>query len=89
MQESKHERHLTIRNVPGDVADALLAEKSRRGASLNQTVLVLLRRALGLTPDAAYENGPERHAGDRSQTELQEFEENTRMFQQIDEELWR
>ena len=82
-------KHLTVRNVPGEVVEALLAEKSRRGASLNQTVLDLLRRALGLAPDAAYENGLERHAGDWSQAELQEFEANTRMFQQIDEELWR
>ena len=82
-------RHLTVRNVPGEVADALLAEKSRRGASLNQTVLDLLRRALGLAPDAAYENGLSRHAGDWSQEELREFEDNTRMFRQIDEELWR
>ena len=82
-------KHLTVRNVPGEVADALLAEKSRRGASLNQTVLDLLRRALGLAPDAAYKNGLDRYAGDWSQAELQEFEDNTRMFRQIDEELWR
>ena len=82
-------KHLTVRNVPVEVAEALQAEKLRRGASLNQTVLDLLRRALGLAPDAAYENGLSRHAGDWSQAELQEFEDNTRMFRQIDEELWR
>ena len=82
-------KYLTVRNIPVEVAEALLAEKSRRGESLNQTVLDLLRRALGLAADAAYENGLGRHAGDWSQAELQEFEANTRMFQQIDEELWR
>ena len=82
-------KHLTVRNVPVEVAEALLAEKLRRGASLNQTVLELLRDALGLAPDAAYENGLSHHAGDWSQEELQQFEDNTRMFRQIDEEPWR
>ena len=49
-------KYLTVRNVPVEVAEALLAEKTRRGESLNQTVLDLLQHALGLAPDAAYEN---------------------------------
>ena len=81
--------HLTVRNVPAEVAEALVAEKTRRGGSLNATVIDLLRRALGVTPDASYDNGLGRHAGDWSEADLQEFEANTRMFQQVDEELWR
>ena len=82
-------KHLTVRNVPAELAEALMAEKTRRGGSLNRTVIDLLRRALGLAPDASYDNGLGLHAGDWSQAELQEFEDNTRIFQQIDEEPWR
>ena len=81
--------HLTVRNVPVELAEALMAEKTRRGGSLNATVIDLLRRALGVAPDASYDNGLGRHAGDWSGADLQEFEANTRMFQQVDEELWR
>ena len=81
--------HLTVRNVPAELAEALMAEKTRRGGSLNATVIDLLRRALGVAPDASYDNGLGRHAGDWSKADLQEFEANTRMFGQVDEELWR
>lgn len=82
-------RHLTVRNVPAELAHALLAEKARRGESMNKTVIDLLRRSLGLVPDAPYQNGLGRLAGDWSDADLREFEGNTKMFDQIDEELWR
>ena len=31
--------HLTVRNVPSELAEALMAEKTRRGGSLNATVI--------------------------------------------------
>ena len=49
--------HLTVRNVPSELAEALMEEKTRRGGSLNATVIDLLRRALGVAPDASYDNG--------------------------------
>ena len=91
MNVRKREMHdtLTVRNVPAELAEALMAEKTRRGESLNGTVIDLLRRGLGLAPDTSYDNGLGRHAGDWSEEDLQEFEANTKMFQQVDEELWR
>ena len=82
-------RHLTVRNVPAELARALTEEKTRRGVSLNQTVIDLLRRSLGQGPHAPYDNGLGRLAGDWSEEDLREFESNTKMFEQIDEELWR
>jgi len=75
--------------VPADLARALKAERSARGISLNQTVIELLRRALGLTPGAAYDNGLGDMAGTWSAADLAEFERNVRVFEQVDEELWR
>ena len=82
-------KHLTVRNLPPDVARALDEERGRRGSSLNQTVIHLLRRALGVHPGQAYDNGLGRHAGTWSEEELASFEEATAAFGQVDEELWR
>ena len=78
---------MTIRNVPDDLHDALQRERSRRGSSLNQTVLELLRQRLGLgtTPS----NGLARLAGRWTDLDLREFERTTQLFEEVDEEVWR
>ena len=78
---------LTIRNVPDDLHEALKREKERRGQSLNQTVVDLLRQRL--SPDARPSNGLRAFAGDWTEEELREFEQATAEFEQIDEEMWR
>ena len=80
--------HLTIRNVPSDLAKQLEREKNRHGSSMNQTVIDLLRRALGLAPGSDPDNGLGRHAGTWSDAALREFEAATASFEQVDPELW-
>jgi hypothetical protein len=80
---------LTVRGVDPKLARALQRESSHRGASLNATVLDLLRRALGIDADEARSNGLGRLAGTWSEAEASEFEANTRMFNNVDSELWR
>jgi hypothetical protein len=83
-------KHLTIRDIPPELARGLEAEKKRLGQSLNQTLKDLLRQALGLestSPPA--ENGLGRFAGTWSDEELSEFEKNTSVFEAVDPELWR
>lgn len=80
--------HLTVRNLPEDVAEALEVETCRRGASLNRTVIDLLRRALGLLPGHPWDNGLGRLAGTWSAEDLEAFETATRCFGQVDPELW-
>lgn len=81
-------KHLTIRNVSGDLEKALRAEQRRHGASLNGTVLDLLRKALGLTRGRPYDNGLARLAGTWTDKDLARFEADTALFGQIDGELW-
>jgi plasmid stability protein len=78
---------LTIRNVPDDLSEALQRERSRRGASLNQTVLDLLRQrlAVGATPS----NGLGRLAGKWTAEELEDFERATAAFEEIDLDVWK
>jgi plasmid stability protein len=81
-------KYLTVRNLPADLARALEREKARSGASLNQTVIELLRRALGLA-EIERSNGLAALAGTWSAEDLAEFEAAVADFERIDEELWR
>ena len=78
---------LTIRNVPRDLDEALQRERTRRGQSLNQTVIDLLNQRLGV--GVARSNGLARLAGTWSDEEFQQFQEATAAFQRVDEELWK
>lgn len=82
-------KHLTIRSIPDELGRALEREKKRQGRSLNETVKVLLERALGLAPDSHYDNGLGRFAGTWSAKEAAEFEKATAVFERIDDEQWR
>ena len=82
-------KHLSIRRVPEDLARALDSERRRVAKSLNQTVIDLLRSALGLQGGPTPTNGLEKLAGGWSASELRQFEEATTVFERIDEDLWR
>jgi hypothetical protein len=82
-------RHLTVRDVPADLARALDRERKRRGWSLNRTVKELLRIGLGIGPEPERGNGLRKLAGGWSEGEARAFEEATAVFEQTDEELWR
>ena len=80
--------YLTVRNIPADLARAIEREKRRRGVSLNQTAIDLLRRALGLE-EAERSNGLAALAGGWSAEDLARFEAAVTDFERVDEELWR
>jgi hypothetical protein len=82
--------YLTVRGVDAALSKALTSERKRKGASLNQTVIDLLRRALGLRHESAeFDNGLGRFAGTWTEEQFREFERNTASFGEIDEELWK
>ncbi len=86
MTAERPAKHLTIRNVPEDLHEALKREKIRRGQSLNQTVIDLLRQRLGI--GATPSNGLGRLAGRWIEDEFQQFEKAIASFEQVDDELW-
>jgi plasmid stability protein len=79
--------HLTVRNLPDELAAALEREKRRRGSSLNQTVIDLLRQSLGVTGTRS--NGMGRLAGTWTAAEHEEFLSAMPVFEEIDQELWK
>jgi hypothetical protein len=81
-------KQLTVRKVSEEIARALKQERLRRGISLNQLVLELLRQSLGLGSNR-YDNGLSKLAGTWSAAELLEFNEQMSSLNQIDSELWQ
>jgi len=81
-------KQLSIRNVNPQLAAALEAERRARDISLNETVLDLLRRALGLV-DEPYDNGLEALSGSWSDDDFAEFTTAVATFNEIDENLWQ
>ena len=80
---------LTIRNVDTALGRALERETRTRGGSLNETVLTLLRRAVGIETGAQPPtNGLAKLAGGWSAEDLATFENATASFEKVDDELW-
>ena len=79
-------KSLTIHNIPSEVADALERESERSHAPLDETVISLLRRALGAQEKR---NGLAKLAGTWTAEEHSRFEAAIAVNEQVDEELWR
>lgn len=75
-------------NIPDEVAEALERERNRSRESLNQTVIGLLRSALGIRRGER-RNGLATLAGTWTEEEHSNFEAAVAVTEQIDEELWR
>ena len=82
-------KYLTVRNLPPRVAEALDTEKRRKQTSLNQTVIDLLRKSLGIELADAPTNGLRRLAGSWSGSDLDRFNEAVAPTEQVDPELWQ
>ena len=85
--QSVNAAHITVRNLPEELADALAREKQRRGTSLNQTVIDLLGQSLGVR--SVRSNGLRRLAGTWTANRQREFLHAIRGFDEIDRDLWR
>jgi hypothetical protein len=81
-------KHLTIRNVPKRLADALNRERRKRDASLNTTVIDLLNRSLGVSGDGPRSNGLADLAGTWSQEDQREFDAAVASLESVDDEMW-
>jgi hypothetical protein len=80
-------KHLTVRNLPPELADALEQARSQSGRSLNSTVIAILQRGLGVQTRRS--NGIAQLAGGWTKADAEEFERNVASFSEIDSEMWR
>ena len=82
---------MTLRGIDDQTAQALKERASRDGVSVNAVTLRLLRETLGLEKrrrSVTYSD-LDHLAGTWSREEEAEFNRNTAIFEQVDEELWK
>lgn len=80
-------KHLTVRNLPPELAAALDQARQASGKSLNSTVIAVLERGLGVATRRS--NGLAKLAGGWTKADAEEFERNTANFSAVDPEIWR
>jgi hypothetical protein len=81
--------HITLRQIPDAIEKALRTLARNRGTSLNKTIISLLARAMGMADGTPKARDLSDLAGTWTEEEAREFDENTRAFEQIDENIWR
>jgi plasmid stability protein len=79
--------HLTVRNLPQELAVALEREKAAAGHINDQTVIDLLRQGLGVTGTRS--SGVARLASTWTEAEHEEFLSAIRSFEEIDRNFWK
>jgi hypothetical protein len=85
--QTMNAKHLTVRNLPPELASALEQARQESGKSLNSTVISVLERGLGVATRRS--NGLAKLAGGWTKADAEEFERNTASFSDIDPEIWR
>jgi plasmid stability protein len=80
---------LTLRNIPDDLERAIRDSSKKSGQSINETVLDLLRKGISLSQEGNKQRDLSLMSGTWSQKEFEEFENNIKVCEQIDEDIWK
>lgn len=80
---------ITVRNIPEPVEARLRQLADVSGSSLNQTVVRLLEAGTGLAPAAGPKRDLTAFAGLWTAETAATFDAATRIFETLDEEVWR
>jgi hypothetical protein len=80
---------ITLRKLPENVERQIRRIARETGTSINKTIIDLLKKSLGLRDTDNKMRDLSDLAGAWSEEEVREFEENTQVFEHIDEEIWR
>ncbi len=82
----------TLRQIPAPIEKSLRRIAQQSHKSLNKTIIELLAKATGVSPS---EKPPQKRRNVQkvfrkwSPSELSDFEQNIKIFESIDEELWK
>jgi hypothetical protein len=82
-------RQLKVRNIPAAVEARLRRLADESGASINQTVVRLLEAETGLAPAAPSKRDLAAFAGRWTAEDADAFDAAMRIFEALDEEVWR
>ena len=84
-------KSITIHGIDDPLAELLKSKAQTEGLSINKTVKKLLEESLGVTPRAKDINRGdfEEFCGIWSDSDLAEFDENTKDLNKVDHEDWK
>ena len=77
---------ITIRKIPENLDKQLRTLARTQNISLNKIVIQLLQRVLGITGNKQRDLSD--IAGTWDKEQFEEFEKNTQVFNEIDNEIW-
>jgi len=79
---------ITVHNLDPELDKKLRELSEKRHSSLNQTIQWLLKESLGIGGLKRKKNDFSEFIGTWTKDDAKEFEEATREFSEIDEEMW-
>ncbi len=79
---------ITLRQLPDNLERQIRRLADENNISINKTIIRLLHKALGLTPGEDKKRDLSEISGSWNDAEVREFEENCRIFEKIDDEIW-
>ncbi len=80
---------ITLRDIPSDVEQYIRSIAQKKGQSINKTIIEFLRKGLGISEQSKKRRDLSSLAGTWNEQDLVEFEENTKFFENIDDEMWK
>lgn len=80
---------VTIRNMDKEVEQIIRQKAAAMNESLSSVINQLLRQVLGLEKNSGKKRNLRKLAGKWGGEELAEFEETQKVFNRIDDELWK
>lgn len=80
---------ITLRQIPDVLDNQLRSLASKNKTSLNKVVLTLLMKTLGISDDTEKKRDLKDLCGTWNKKQLDEFQKNTKEFNQIDPEIWK
>lgn len=81
--------NFNLRGVSGEAMESLKREAERLHISVNTLMLQIIEKGVGVRSERRSYHELDHLAGTWSAKEMKLFEENTQIFEQIDEELWK
>jgi hypothetical protein len=82
-------RSITVHNIDEQVAQRIESLAQKSGSSLNKTIQLLLRQALGFSAKKESAHSFDEFCGVWSKKDVEEFNAATAACERIDHEVWK
>jgi hypothetical protein len=80
---------ITLRKLPKNVEQQIRQIARENNTSINRTIIYLLKKSLGINDSVEKRRDLSDLAGTWNEKDVIEFKENTKMFERVDDEIWR